>query len=165
MSKRLRLLLLVATVFIVSAPSSIEGQQDEFTASILKGISAVSVQVDKLPDSVKALGLTEKIIQTDVELQLRLAGMRIATDAEWLRLPGRPLVYVHIEAAPRAVHVEVGLSQDTRLERNGAVMPNAKTWAATVLASGDVPSQGVRDLTKDELELFLNAWLSVNPKK
>jgi len=167
MARQLATILLMTIIFIGIGTSSLEAQQDKYSNAILRGISAVSVVVDKVPDSVRAMGVTEQMIQTDVELKLRLAGMRIADDPEWVHLPGRPLVYVYIEAVPvpRAVHVEVGLAQDSRLERNGATIPGAKTWGATIMASGNLTSQNVRDLVKDELDLFLNAWLSVNPKK
>jgi hypothetical protein len=48
------------------------------------------VLIEGLPDGAKVLGLSEDMIKTDVELKLRLAGMRVTTMEDALNLPGSP---------------------------------------------------------------------------
>jgi hypothetical protein len=72
MIKRLAAICFMAMFLLaVSSPS---GQAQTPSVLTLKGISALSVLVEELPDSAKALGLTSDTLQTDVELKLRLAG-------------------------------------------------------------------------------------------
>jgi hypothetical protein len=62
------------------ASSSVRAQSRPASLPTLKGIGAVAVLVEYLPTGAKTLGLTEETIQTDVELKLRLAGMRVVTE-------------------------------------------------------------------------------------
>ena len=43
----------------------------------LVGIAAVDILIERLPKGADKLGLTKESIRTDVELKLRLAGIRV----------------------------------------------------------------------------------------
>jgi hypothetical protein len=118
-----------------------------------------------LPDSAKILGLTKEIIQTDVELKLRQAGMRVMTREEGEKLPGSPAVYINVNLSDdaRAANIGVELQQNAQLERNNLWTPDIITSSTGVLVSNPT-AQGIRDFVKDHVDTFLNAWLSVNPK-
>jgi len=112
----------IMTMFLIGVRSSLTpAQGNEFSNATLKGISAISVLVEDLPDGAKVLGLTKESIQTDVELKLRLAGMTVVTLEESNSLPGRPYLYVfvNVTARPGAARIDVSLHQDARLERDG----------------------------------------------
>jgi hypothetical protein len=87
------------------------------------------VAVEGLPDIANVLGLTKETIQTDVELKLRLAGMRVVTREEGVKLSGHPFVYVavNITKSGEAVNITVELDQDVRLERNGQLESTVAT--------------------------------------
>lgn len=132
----------------------------------LKGISALNVRVANLSDGAKLLGLTKETIQTDVELKLRLAGMRVVTQEEDFKLPGMPFlwVYVNLTDVADAAHIQIELRQNAQLERNGERAISVATWrGGAVIANPSL--QTIRDDVKDSVDTFLNAWLSVNPKK
>jgi hypothetical protein len=126
----------------------------------------MSVEVEDLSDGAKALGLSAETIQTDVELKLRLAGIRVVTAEEDLKVPGMPTLYVNpqVLSNSKAMSISIALDQNVVLDRNGQRQVGIKTWE--VGAVGVNPSaEGIRSEIKDLVDQFLNAWLSVNPKK
>jgi hypothetical protein len=155
------------TVFVIGAGSSpIQAQDNERTRASLKGISSLSVLIENLPDGAKVLGLTKESIQTDVELKLRLAGIRVLTPEEDYKVLGSPYLYVDLNLtnSAQAASIEVELHQDARLDLNGQPAIGVTTWDTGYLVSNPT-AQGVRDRIKDLVDKFLNVWLSVNPKK
>ena len=120
----------------------------------LRGITTVFVVVD-LNDDARRIGLNQGLIETDVKLKLRLAGMRVATAAEILTIPGSPIVYVNVATlAPQAASIQVQLDQDAHLERNEEFAPGVTTWDATVVVANPTV-HGIRDNIKDEIDKFL----------
>jgi hypothetical protein len=166
MTTRLGRICLTAMLFIGSIPSFVRAQGDAFSNATLKGIGAVFVVIEDLPDGAKVLGLTREMLQTDVELKLRLAGIRVATEEEGSKLPGAPHIYTRVNLTDRAnaASIEVNLEQNVLLERNGDLLIGAVTWQAGGVL-GNPTAQGIRDRIKDLADEFLNDWLSVNPKK
>jgi hypothetical protein len=138
---------------------------DKYEVATLKGIKALNVLVEDLPDGAKTLGLTKEMIQTDVELKVRLAGIRAVSSEERAKLPGSPALYVNIIVSDdsRAAHIEVVLEQNVSLERNGQSVLAATTWSTGILVTNPT-AQGLRNFTKDHVDQFVNDWLSVNPK-
>ena len=165
---RRRLAACLTTVFLIGASSLFVQAQETpaFDASGLKGIGTVFVAVEPLPDGAKVLGLSEDTIQTDVELKLRLAGMRVVTMEEGKKVPGRPYLYVRITLTDNALaaSVEVQLNQDALLGRNNEFAPSVTTWSTGFLLANPT-AQSIRDGVKDDVDKFLNEWLSLNPKK
>ena len=135
--------------------------------SSLKGISGVNVVVN-LDDDGKALGLTEETVQTDAELKLRLAGLRILSDTERLAARGGPFLYVNIMVVRyfgrNAAAYQVEFCQNVTLERNGQFFAGATTWDELGLEVNPT-AESIRSGIKHHVDSFLNAWLSVNPKK
>jgi hypothetical protein len=166
MTNRLAKISLVAMSLITVISPTARAQDTEQRRATLKGIGTVNVSVEELTDSAKRLGLTDEIIQTDVELKLRLAGMRVVTLGDILKVPGMPSVYVRVTVTDRALaaSMTVELQQNARLERDDQSAIAITTWqTGYVLSNPD--AQAIRSHIKDEIDEFLNAWLSVNPKK
>lgn len=164
MMMRMTTICLTAAFLVGLNSSSVQGQDPH--AQNLKGITAVAVVVEDLPDGAKVLGLTKDTIRTDVELKLRLAGMRVVTQGEGIVLPGSPSVYVQVTVTNPALaaNIDLELNQDVLLQRNGQLAPFAVTWRTnSVLANPTL--QSIRNDIKDCVDQFLNDWLSVNPKK
>ena len=131
----------------------------------LKGIDSVFVEVETLPNGASKLGLSEGMVQTDVEQQLRLAGLRVVTNQEGENLPGSPYLDVRLVATdpPEAAAIEISLNQNATLERNSYFAPEVETWVK-ILVIANPSGQAVRDKIKDLAADFLNDWLAVNPK-
>jgi hypothetical protein len=62
----------------------------EDTRATLRGVEGVLVVVEDLGDDVEQAGLTRQQLQTDVELRVRQAGIRVLTRAEREGMPGTP---------------------------------------------------------------------------
>jgi hypothetical protein len=166
MTRRVATICLTTVFLIGIGSSSVRAQNTELTTASLKGITAVHVLVEKLSESARALGLTEETIRTDAELKLRLAGVRVVTHEESLKIPGMPYLYVDVALSKSggASHIAVELHQNATLERNGQFVASVTTWDTSGIGS-NLTAQDIRDHTKDLVDEFLNAWLSVNPKK
>ena len=152
MTRRLATICITA-MFLIGVSSPLLLARGE--PSTLEGITAA-----------KVIGLNVETIQTDVELKLRLAGMHVATEKERLHLPGMPILYINVglTSPPVAANIDVEFHQNVRLERNRSLVANISTWDRGVLLANPT-AQRIRDLIKGKVDLFLNDWLSVNPKK
>ena len=109
----------------------------------LKGIKGVKVVVENLSEDATKGGLTKEQIQTDVEVKLRTAGIRIydqstaspEATSEWLAKGGTCL-YVRVSAqlsslSPTiAVFTEVELEEEVRLYDDPSKVTVAAIWKA-----------------------------------
>jgi hypothetical protein len=79
-----RLLRIVPALLIVASPLVVPAcaAATDSEAESLRGISGVYVLVENLSDEARRDGLNEQDIQTDVGLKLRLAGVKVLTEAE-----------------------------------------------------------------------------------
>jgi len=139
------------------------GQESSVALDVrsLKGIDSVQVVID-LTDTGKVSELDKYIIRTDVELKLRGAGMRVLSEEEESKAPGSPYLYLNVNLVGTAAAVEIQLMQTARLVRNDEIAVGA-TWSQRSLSTNST-APIVRGLIKDQVDTFLNAWLSVNPK-
>ena len=95
MRRRLAIIGLVMMFLMGVSLSSASAQSRETEIRSLKDVSAVYVMVEDLDDDDKALELILETIQTDVELKLRLAGIRVMTKEEFLK-SSSPYLYVNV---------------------------------------------------------------------
>ncbi len=161
LSRCLITLLLTATA---NADTPVERQS-------LKGIQGVYVYHEKLHSSLVAMGLTDDMVQTDVEVKLRLAGIKVLTDSDLLKTPGGPSLYVNLNVLTSrsgqcAFSSRVELQQGASLVRNGEVLPAAVTWSTggVGMVGRSSAVEFIRNDVKDHVDEFVNAYLSVNPK-
>jgi len=142
----------------VEPKTTVHGYDSGLSRPTLKGITSVFVVVGNLDDNAKKIGLTEESIKTDVELKLLIAGMNFATDG--FTVPGNTHLFVNVGVLPPlAASIQVELL----LQRNSEPVIGAMTWSL----HGEITNptlQGIRDLIKQLVDQFLNAWLSVNLK-
>jgi hypothetical protein len=157
----------IAVLFVVvsAASGATAGEKGS-----LKGLDGVGVLVEDMsPDAVKG-GLTKAAIQTDVELTLRRAGIRVLSFVEEVKAPGQPYLYVNISATtggcgPYSLSIE--LHQKVQLARNPDLSTSAATWSASGLGAvgiGVWDTLGIRGFLKDLVHKFANDYLSVNPR-
>jgi hypothetical protein len=166
MTRRLATIFCMALLLTEVTASPVLASDSPISRASLRGISTVEALVERLPAGAKVLGLTEGTIQTDVELKLRLAGIRVETSQETQKPPGMPELYIEVNITDPggAASITVQLDQNAILERNGELVIGVPTWSANVVIEHPT-SQGIRSYIKDLVDMFLNAWLSVNPKK
>lgn len=144
---------------------------DEVARATLRGLPGVNVLVEALTAEAERNGLTRAQIQTDVELRLRKAGIRVLSETERDETPGRPFLYVTVNARKArstplyAFSIHVALAQRVLLERDPQISSLAETWS--ISSTGIVGESHLRELTRSEIadrvDAFLNAYLAVNP--
>jgi hypothetical protein len=144
------------------------GSDSEVSRGSLKGLNGVAVLVEDMDSDEGRAGLNQEVIRTDAELKLRLAGITV------LPIAGlAPYLYISVNAigGPTAwcYATKVELVQTVKLSRDmGISIPGVTTWSAPDAVGLTPPSQlveRVRSVIKDMVDRFINAYLSVNPKK
>ena len=137
----------------------------------LRDLDSVRVVVEEFPANASANGLSQGKLREAVEGKLRMAGVRIASAAEFP--VGDPALRVHVTMSQEtnglvAYLVELNFAQVVFLRRNPAVTFNrAQTWAAGSQI-GLVPPAGLvegvnRSLSR-QVAQFTAAYFSVNPR-
>jgi hypothetical protein len=170
---KLSVIFLIAVTLISGLLSKSIAADSESERATLKGINGVSVSVDSFgADSteIERGGLTRAQLQIDIELRLRLAGIKVLTEKEWLDAPGNPMLVlsllIHGEK-PRDFNVcsyDLDFFQTTTLQRDPLIHSFTSTWSIGGMVGYGKPEY-FRNLVKDKTDAFINAYLSVNPKE
>jgi hypothetical protein len=160
--------LIAFIIMLLILPGTVWGADADSDRTTLQGIKGVFVSIKNIEPEIEKDGLTKSQIQTDVELKLRQSGLKVLSDKELLKTPGMPTlnVYPQVFKSSQKFYVykiNVRLFQYVYLQRNGQGIL-APTWSLGHLGiSTDV--NYIRNQTKDYVDKFINAWLSVNQKK
>jgi hypothetical protein len=159
-------------------PGMAWGFDDEGSRETLRGIKGVRVVVESIEPEIEEAGLTRSQVQTDVELKLRTAGLNLLTpeerNKEIIRASGGAYLYVNphilkLHKIPSYFQVDVYVfSIDLEFYQAVYLMRNKKraaalTWSTGVLGTNRDLGK-IRSEIKDRVDVFLDAWLSVNPK-
>ena len=161
--------VLCALLVLTVTPSG--ASNTEATRATLRGLLGVQVVMDAFTPEVESAGLLRKPLHTEVELRLRLAGIRVLTPEERLRVVGHPVLAINIHVLLNQLlgltvyHISVALSQAVSLDTGAVASEGGATWdIATMgtLAMSDLSR--VREHVRDLIDAFSDAYLSVNPR-
>ncbi len=136
---------------------------------ILVGLKGVYIIVEEMEPQAERLGLTRAQIQTDVELRLRKAGVRVLTEEECFKMLGGPVLHVDVSTfSPPAILI-VAYSVRVELIERVALESGFKTlggiWHTHYI--GVVGTKYIRDIREtvgSQVEQFINDYLAANPK-
>jgi len=135
----------------------------------LTGVTTVNVAMDRLgdPGFEEYLGL--KQIRKDVENKLRLAGIKIdhsLTPHLFIDIDCRGKGYIQGRHKEYNCPVEVQFNQFVRLIRDDMEV-FVTTWNQTrhVGGSGYSASEHIREAVLNIIDMFINDYFEVNPKK
>jgi Putative peptidoglycan binding domain len=143
----------------------------ELDRATLRGLPGIEVVIEQLTSEVEQAGLTVQQLRTDVELRLRQAGIPLLSKEERFRVPGAPYLYVRVTAMLHSPSLRlfaypsgVALNQRVYLEHDTSRL-FAPTWyVETIGTVGATNIHYLRALTRDQVDQFINAYLSVNPR-
>lgn len=135
------------------------------------GAKWVIVVVDLHGDAEEA-GLTKKKLQVDVELKLRLAGINVKPFEGGQYSKENTFLKVNVGTVKDdslfIYCIALGFRQPVEIVRMPELYTfSGTTWENTMFASSDKSrfKESVRDTLKDLTDLFINDYLTANPKK
>ena len=171
--RRIVLIMILIMIFsLIGVSSSVFAIDNS-----LKGIKSVYVLVSHIEPELVQAGLTLDQIHTDVELKLRLAGIKVLNKGlkKALEETNKPLTitepFLDIKVASFEeeregifiYNIKYELHQEVSLTRNPSIKVTVSTWDDNIVAIGEVNK--IREEIKGLVDNFLFAYLSVNSKK
>jgi hypothetical protein len=133
------------------------------------GLSGVGVVVEDLAPGMRQAGLTERQLQTDVELRLRQRGIAVLTQEERRNIPGAPDLYVRVSGFRNDIgmlvfSITVELNQQVYLEPNFS-QTRAATWSIGGIGTVNVRNQStIRNELGRYIDQFISTYLSDDPR-
>jgi hypothetical protein len=147
----------------------------EVTRKTLAGLKGVYVAVENLQPNIEKyafrFNLTKEQLQIDVEQKLKKAGIVVLNAEQWLKTPGRPMLYVNVNTHEYEKYwysytIKLDLQQIVMLETNPRVKTLATTWEIDMTGIANI---GTLDRIRANVSLlvdrFIDAHSSVNLKK
>jgi hypothetical protein len=139
----------------------------------LRGLQGVKVLIEDLGADFERLGLIKSQLQTDVEAGLRKAGIRVLTQEECYKTPGEPYLYVNINIntgkpgdGKYSYSIDIGVIQDVLLQRDTRMKSYGVTWSTGGVGTIEKEFVGrLRESVGELVKIFVDAFISVNPKK
>lgn len=145
-----KIFLLTFFILITGLPAF--GVDAELTRQTIKGLEGVNVIVEDIQPNVQKYaqraGIAKEQIQKDVETKLKSNGIKVLTKDEWLKTPGRPVLYVNINTHETekywyAYNVWLELKQVVSLEANPSIKTLASTWSINITGVANIGTLGV----------------------
>lgn len=127
----------------------------------LVGLRAVRVIVEELRPEFEQAGVAKEQVQTDVELRLRKAGIRVIDF-------GSTYLYININSIrdgdySSAYSIDVQLNQPVLLERDKSISCIATTWdRGTIEVIPNSRLQTIRDSVGNLVDMFINDFLAAS---
>ena len=174
MKQKLFLTLAAIFFFLAFLAGSARAEDSDVSRATLAGLQGVSVIVEDLQPSVLKYaaksGLSKAQIQQDTEALLRGNGIRVLAGDEWMKTPGRPLLYVSINTHETekywyAYDIKVELRQMATLDANPQMKTLAVTWSLNITGQANIGTLNV--IRKDAgvmVGRFVQAYRVVNKK-
>jgi len=153
---------------ILTLPTHSMARLSAADLELLRGLDGFRLAVDRIRPDIERDGLFRSTLQEDMELRLRMGGMKVLSEEEGEKKPEAPLLYLHMDALKCSLgyvyKIRLALMEPAKLVRNQVKV------TATVLRIPDelgITSNlsEIRDAAGDVVEEFVKAWKTVNPKK
>lgn len=152
--------------WILSHGIGLSAQQVVSPETTLRGLPGVAVKVASTKTAQSLSDLSLDAIQTDVELKLRLAGITVL-QGQLAKNPSPELLVALNMMEDEHDHFSFGISVrlNQQVTLTNGLKAIATTWSTGFFGHvGPAHTRSVRDSIKDEVDVFLNAWLTANPK-
>jgi len=172
MNRKKWLMVLVVTVLTLALQSPLFAINGKSNRATLRGLSGVGVLIEQLAPEIEREGLIKNQLQIEVELKLKMAGIKVLTKEECLKAPGEPYLYVNVnvniaktESDIYPYSIDVLLMQKVSLLRDPKQTTYAVTWSTGGVGSIEksILSQ-LRTSVEEMVDLFIKTYLSENPK-
>jgi len=175
MNMRVITVFAIACCCILALKPVAYGIDTELTQRTMIGIQGINVVVEDLQPNIQKyaqrFSLTKEQLQKEVEERLRKAGIRVMPKDEWLKTPGRPVLYVNIntheyEKYWYAFNIAVSLGQIVTLEADPKLKTLASTWDISMTGVANIGTLNtIRSNIEVLVDRFVKAYRSANPKR
>lgn len=124
--------LILAAIIGTGLPALAQDQESEDTS--MRGLPGIYVFVDKIPASLNSGGALDVELESQVEVRLKRAGIKILERPEALAHAGKPFLFIQVRGAKvsdqpvYSLVVIGGLVQRVALERDPSLTCFARTW-------------------------------------
>lgn len=172
--KRCVIAFSLITLFTISACGQKNGSLEKGS---LRGLPGVNVYISGLNSDIEQEGLTKEQIQTDVEVRLRKAGIRVLSFEETRKSTSKPILMIQIltlrskalsellGASVYSYSISIELNQTANLKRFPDNEFLVITWSDNAVGMTTAKSlRTIRDGVGDYVDKFINDFLTVNPK-
>jgi hypothetical protein len=136
------------------------------TREALRGLKSIYVGVS-LGGGIRRAGLSESMLQSEVEQKLTSAGIDVISKSERDDVIGTPWLSLTVEGNNKEgsilYTVELSLRQDAYLVRNFLTV-GVVTWSVGRFGL-TYKTETIRSSVKELTDKFINAYFWVNPKK
>lgn len=161
--------ILISTVLY---SASLYAEDSAVSRGSLAGLNGVYILVENIQPNIQKYaqkaGISTVQIQRDVEGRLNAARIRTLSRAEWLKAPGRPILYININTHETekywyAYDIKLELRQLVHLEVNPKIKTLADTWSINITGVANIGNLHL--IKKDAavlLEQFIQAYKAVN---
>ncbi len=176
-AREIRGFLLLSFCFLLCAISPALADDSETSRRTLTGLQGVKVLVEELQPNIlnydkylQKAGLSKAKLQKNVETKLKAAGIKILSGDEWLKTPGKPVLYVNVNTHENekywfAYDINLELRQVVSLESRPEIKTLANTWGVNMTG---VVNIGTFNVITDNLAVlvgrFAAAYKAVNGK-
>jgi hypothetical protein len=135
---------------------------------VLKGLEAVRLEVERIKPEIERDGLFRDELRSDMELKLRMAGIRIVPEEETQKNPGVPLLQLNVDAMKCSFgyvyNIGLYLVEQATLVRKPMKAPGMFLRIPEQLGIASRLSE-IRDAVGDVLDEFVRIWKSSNSKQ
>jgi len=134
----------------------------------LKDLAGVYVVVEDIKKNFEHKSLSKSLIKADIETQLRSSGIKVLTDPANYRQKGVPLLYVilnFLEVTDNHYDysISVAIARRVFIELYPEVEVYENSWFIKDEGTGSLGKY--KPKLREMTDRFINAYLSVNPKK
>jgi hypothetical protein len=135
---------------------------------VLRGLEGVHVVVERLKAEIEQDGLFTSTLQEDVEMKLRMAGIKVLSKEEWLQASCAPYLYLFVDAFKHSegyvYRVQLSMREPVMIIRK-----RMKAVASTLRIRDELgitaSLSDIREEAQDIVDEFIKAWRAVNRKK
>jgi hypothetical protein len=153
--------------FVLVALSGAFAQSMQEDRNVLQGLDGIRVEVKRIKPEIERDGLFASILQTDVELKLRMAGIKVFSEGEEPAIPSAPYLFLNVDAMKSSIgyayRIQLSLREPVTLARKALKVVG--TTFRTQDQFGISPHlSDIREEVRDVVDEFINAWLQANAK-
>jgi hypothetical protein len=166
MKKSNFLMSLIAVVLLMMCTCAF-ALVDEEQRQVLRGLERVHIVIKRLNPEIELDGLYRSTLETDAELTLRMAGIKILSEEESLQSPAAPdlCLKVNVLKCSSGYVYSIGLSLKERVTLvRGSIQISGTTLRVGEQLGIALRLSDIRDEVRDLLEEFVKAWSETNKK-